>query len=432
MSRLFRYVGHVAGAAALVAMVGCAESPDRSDPGPDDPAADPETDPGTGPVDPGTMPGSDPTTGRFSAVMDGLQPGWLVTTTRLTDGSAPTELTQVSDGSPIMLTGAASDVFVAMATDGDGKLMAMQSMGSPCTTARSHQRRVPADYATIQAAIDAAQPGDTVAVARGQYTEAVQMRPGICLLGAGALHTVLDAQQRPDTLVDLTSAPGAVVAGFTFRGVTMPPGCANRDPFTCSGEWYRAGVFIGGTDWRDPTQDAPPLISNNIFADNDIGVMLNWRGVAVVRNNLFLGNRSGLVANHFQSRTLVANNVFFGNRELAIGNQAAYLDLIENVIARSQVGVRFEYVQTGYIRCNVFFDNDANQASPYDNDTRFTIGRDGNIEIDPKFVDPDASDFHLQAGSPAIDHGCSAGHEPDGSPHDIGAYGGPLAGSIAL
>lgn len=430
MRRLFRYVGRAAGAAALVAVVGCAERSGGADPEPD-PGAGP-VDPGTGPVDPGMVPGTDPATGRFSAIMDGLQPGWLLTTTRLTDGSAPTELTQVSDGSPIMLTGAASDVFVAMATDGDGKLMVMQSMGSPCTMARSHQRRVPADYATIQAAIDAAQPGDTVAVARGVYTEAVQMRPGICLLGAGAQQTVLDAQQRSVTLVDLTSAPGSVVAGFTFRGVTMPPGCASTDPFECSGDWYRAGVFIGGTNWLDPTQDAPPLIADNIFADNDVGLMLSWRGVAVVHNNLFLGNRSGLVANHFQSRTLVANNVFFGNRDLAIGNQSAYLDLIENVIAQSRVGVRFEFVQTGFIRCNVFFENRANQASPYVDDTRFTIGEDGNIEIDPRFADPGAGDFHLQAGSPAIDHGCSSGHEPDGSPHDIGAYGGPLAGWVAL
>jgi len=384
---------------------------------------------------PESGPGPDPGSGagpQVSAVVDGLEPGWLVTTTRLTDGAAPSELTQVSDGSPMTLTGAAGDVFVAIATDGNGELRALQSMRSPCTMARSRQLRVPAEYRSIQAAVDAARPGDTVAVAAGTYSEAVQLRAGVCLLGAGAQHTVLDAQHQPMTLVDLTSAPGSVVAGFTLRGVTMPAGCGDQDPFSCSGNWYRAGVYLGGTSWADPTQDAPPLISNNVFEDNDVGVMLYWRGVAVVRNNLFVGNRSGLVANHFQSRTLVANNVFHGNRELAIGNQAAYLDIIENVIAESAVGVRFEFVQTGFIRCNVFFANGVNSGSPYDRDVRFTIGKDGNVELDPRFVDAASGDYHLQAGSPAIDHGCEHGMEPDGTPHDVGAYGGPLARWVAL
>lgn len=151
--------------------------------------------------------------------------------------------------------------------------------------------------------------------------------------------------------------------------------------------------------------------------------MLYWRGVAVVRNNVFIGNRSGLVANHFQSRTLVANNVFLDNTELAIGNQSAYLDIIENVIAGSQLAVRFENIQTGFIRCNLFFHNGANQSEP-----RFTIGEDGNIEADPEFAGAAVGDVHLGTGSPASDAGCSrSSFEPDGSPHDLGAYGGPLA-----
>jgi hypothetical protein len=152
-------------------------------------------------------------------------------------------------------------------------------------------------------------------------------------------------------------------------------------------------------------------------------VLLYWRGIAVIRNNVFLGNRNGLVANHFQSRTLVANNVFHGNTALAIGNQAAYLDVIDNVIAGSALGIYFDAIQTGFIRCNRFFENGANANEP-----RFVIGEDGNTSGDPGFVDPIAGDFHLRAGSPAIDAGCSTtSFEPDGTPPDLGAYGGPLA-----
>ena len=51
----------------------------------------------------------------------------------------------------------------------------------------------------------------------------------------------------------------------------------------------------------------------------------------------------------------------------------------------------------------------------------------GNISIDPLFVDPDNGDFHLQSNSPCIDTGNpdTQYNDIDGSPNDMGAYGGP-------
>jgi hypothetical protein len=385
------------------------------------------TDPNTDPADPAT-PDDEP----ISVTLDNLQPGWLVTTTT-NDHGDPLEATIVSDGSPITFTGTPDVVFTALVTDGNGALITTRSMASPCTMVASRQLRVPQEYADIQSAINAAFPGDTVRVAGGTYHEALVMRPGVCLLGAGAKHTILDAGGTDHTLVDLSSAPGSVVSGFTFRGTVQNEGCAQpSNPFACSGDWYRAGVYIGGEDWNDPTHDAPPIITNNLFEDNDVGVMFYWRSQAVLRNNVFLHNRVGFMANHFQDHALVANNVFVDNTELAIGNQAAYLDIVDNIIVGSQTAVSFEYIQTGHIACNLFWANGTLSGGDYPADAdRFHIGENGNISAEPKFVGN--GDFRLQPGSPAIDAGCHPqAHEPDGSPSDLGAFGGPLAAWVDL
>jgi hypothetical protein len=391
------------------------------------PAADEQPGPGPDPqMEPGDPPPPPPLPPRSVTVtVDGLQPGWLVTTSRLVDHDKPIEQTITSDGAPITLTGTDTDVFVATITDPGGALIATRAMQAPCTMAASHQLRVPLDYPTIQGAIDAASPGDTVKVAAGTYTESLTLRAGVCLLGSGARRTILDAGGQGRTLIDLTNAPGSVVAGFTLRGVAPRPGCATTDPFDCSGNWYTAGIYLGNNGvfpWDSPTLAAPPIIANNIFETNYIGVMLYFYAVAVVRNNIFVGNRNGFVANHFNTRTLIANNVFVDNTELAIGNQGAYLDIVDNFIVGSQLGIRFEYIQTGHIACNVFYGNGANANEP-----RFTIGSDGNLEAAPRFVGN--GDYHLLPTSPGRDAGCHRGQvvEPDGTPPDIGAYGGPLA-----
>jgi hypothetical protein len=386
------------------------------------------TGPSTSEPPPGDPPSQDSEPQPVSVVLDQLQPGWLVTTNRSTDHAAPVEDTIVSDGTPITLDGGATDVFVATVTDGNGALIESRAMTSPCTMASSRQLHVPSEYATIQSAINAAHPGETVRVSAGTYSESVVMRPGVCLLGSGAKHTILDAHGEGRTLIDLTAAPGSVVSGFTLRGTQQTEGCARPDePFLCSGNWYRAGIYIGGETWHDPTHDAPPIITNNLFVDNDTAVMFYWRSQAVLRNNVFLDNRLGFIANHFQDRSLIANNVFVNNTELAIGNQAAYLDIIDNIIVGSQSAIEFEYIQTGHIQCNLFFGNGRLTNDP----SRFQLGTNGNMGVAPKFVGN--GDWHLQPGSPAINAGCHPNaHEPDGTRTDLGAFGGPLAAWVDL
>jgi hypothetical protein len=139
----------------------------------------------------------------------------------------------------------------------------------------------------------------------------------------------------------------------------------------------------------------------------------------LARNNIFVNNQHAFLANHLQDKSMVEQNVFWNNASTAIASQAAYLDIVNNIIVGSSIAVHHQYVQAGLIRCNVFYNNGQNGE-------RVVIGEDGNVEFDPDFLDPSNWDFALSALSDAIDAGCFEGlaFDYDMSPLDAGAFGG--------
>jgi hypothetical protein len=295
---------------------------------------------------------------------------------------------------------------------------------------------VPTEFATIQAAIDAAEPGDRVYVHPGTYHEHLHLRPGVRLVGAGAWRTILDGDGTGENLIDFTGAKDVVVRGFTLRNVGQAGGCGQpADVFACSGDWYASAIYGDGHDNAEIEDNGGPEaghsncvetsieVTQNIIEGNDIGVMLYFHARGVIHNNVFLGNRVAFVSNHMQDHAIVASNVFYDNPAMSIGSQAAYLDIINNIVVRSSVGVEHEFVQTGRIRCNVFFD--VAQIGE-----RVDIGTDGNVILDPGFLSPENLDFRLGVESGAAGLGCNVEGlgNVEGAKSEPGAFGGAMGG----
>jgi hypothetical protein len=288
---------------------------------------------------------------------------------------------------------------------------------------------VPTEHPTIQAAIDAAGAGDIVFVEPGTYHEAVHMHSNISLVGAGAWQTVIDGGGQAVSLIDYTDARNVVVRGFTLSGVGIDPtGCADvNDPFACGGSWYAAAIYGDGHNHEeryfggDPCADTTILVTQNVIRDNFMGMMSYFHARAVVRNNVFLGNQFGFIANHMQDHALLLNNAFIDNPRFAIASQAAYLDVIGNIVVGSETGVVHEFIQTGRIACNGF-------AHVGVVGERVTVGEDGNLTFEQAFVDPASGDFRPTPELVAALASC-AGQTSDLTPWSLaepGAFGGVL------
>ena len=275
-------------------------------------------------------------------------------------------------------------------------------------------------FDTIQEAIVEADDGDTVWVAPGTHYENIDFHgKGIRVVSvAGPLATVLDGGGTDSVVQIRAKEPStAILEGFT---ITNGEGTEN----------HGGGVFV---------ENADPIIRYNIFVGNHGGVaggVYLRHGEAVVHNNLIVHNDAqvggGLVCTNCKGE--VRFNTFYMNDAEQAGPAGEWFfepqgDFVANVVVVPEGSeYAFRYMEPqGYT-----FEADYNLLYPdvpwADSDTAdgsiWPVG-DHDVRGDPLLVNPDAMDFSLGEGSPAIDVGPPELTDADGSPADLGAFGGP-------
>lgn len=151
---------------------------------------------------------------------------------------------------------------------------------------------VPADYSTIQQAINAAANGDTVLVANGQYFEGINFYGKAILVASNFIYdslettigsTIIDA----DSLGDADTASvvcfvngedsSSIIQGFTIRnGIGTPVGVVGRNG---------GGIYC---------YSSSPTIKNNVIADNSAsrgaGISCYLNSAPKIHNNTIKDN----------------------------------------------------------------------------------------------------------------------------------------------
>jgi len=200
--------------------------------------------------------------------------------------------------------------------------------------------RVPADYPTIQMAIDAASPGDVVLVTSGTYYEHVTVNKSLTLLGEDRTTTIIDGNGTTGNVVSVT-ANNVVIDGFTIR---------NSEG---------GGVYLHQSN-------GSVITSNTITSNKYDGVRLYKSQNNTISGNTVLNNghgdcilKGGGVAlgdsnNNTISRNTIGSN-FFG----VLLNTAWNNTIIGNTMTNNQEGGGIGFINSigNTIHHNNFFEN---------------------------------------------------------------------------
>jgi hypothetical protein len=269
----------------------------------------------------------------------------------------------------------------------------------------------------LQALTAAANPGDTIVVPPGLYMGRLDFNgKDITLVSSdGPATTIING----DRSRAVRMGPGGTVMGFTITGGVSFSGAiaVGGGGSLISGNVFDGNLQTpGGHGAAIGGDSASPTIEQNVFRNNSCDNQFPAAGVVafvnssspLIVNNIFENNpcRGINLTLPVGNTSVVINNTFVGNRvgiRVARGASQVTQTHRNNVIVQNDIGLELEFgsdANDPVWENNLVFSNNIDYQGTADK-----TGTSGNISADPLFVDAPSGDYHLQAGSPAIDAG---------------------------
>jgi parallel beta helix pectate lyase-like protein len=279
-------------------------------------------------------------------------------------------------------------------------------------------RNVPADFPTIQAALDASSAGDAVVVAPGSYAGPSfrRLHDGVSLVSShGPAVTVLTGNHQFTAASFESVGTGTRLEGFTITGgLALNGGGAylhNASPeIRRNIIAHNEAVLNGGGVCIDG--NGLPLIVNNTIYDNQAqggcggGIECTNSARGVIDSNIVIHNEAlccgGGICLMARSSTAIRHNTVAFNQAGSSGGAGVYLltsspTIASNIVAfNAPYGIRPSGGGVPIYTCNDVYGNlTADIQYPTS-----PIGTSGNISKDPKFCDPEGIEMTIFDDSP--------------------------------
>jgi parallel beta-helix repeat protein len=200
--------------------------------------------------------------------------------------------------------------------------------------------RVPEDYKTIQGAIDAANPGDTITIAPGIYHESLIINKTLTIIGRMGSEPVFAGGGSGTAITLLSGASGTIVAGITItswdQGVLIVNATSCEIYSTIMSQMNKNGITVMGTN----------AVNNNIYSN-------------IFQNNAVAVNLTASSTSNTFYKNIIVSNVNVGLDLESNGNT-----IYANTISENYIGVNITNSNGNVIYHNDFINNHVQTTLP--------------------------------------------------------------------
>lgn len=224
---------------------------------------------------------------------------------------------------------------------------------------------VPADYATIQEAINHASLGDTIFVHNGTYHEHVTIDRSLSLVGQDTITTIIDGDNT-GTAVTINQSNVNLTgftlqnSGSTYWGITLDIGASYN---SITGNIVRenaAGVQI------NQLADHNSIIQNNLIDNQIYAIRLNLQssGNLISENNVSGTDFEGISLGNSSDNVISKNSIVSNTKGIILYDDTTDNRIFDNNIESNVVGIVID-PPGGNVIYNNSFVNNRDQAYIY-------------------------------------------------------------------